>query len=403
MNKALIIVLIALITNRVSAQNFQVTDPPNYPYGVNIKTTFSGGWAREFSLSRNNAGKLFSFGAFATGDNLIYGYIGGNTSEDASWNNPWMSFLPNGNVGIGTTTPAYRFVVHKTSSAPAMMIGGALAGSPRFQLYDLGADPNAWMGLGTDMGGDSYEHSLYFPKGQANLPGRLTIGSYNGTTYNNKFTVLENGNIGINTTAPDQRLTIKGGGIGFDGNSSDKKLYSPNDGVLEWMTHDYASEHALAVSHQGTKRVYLSTSGDSYLMGGNLGVGTTNPGQYKLAVEGNLGARKVVVTKASWADYVFEPTYRLPSLKEVEQFIKKNKHLPDVPSAKEVEKNGLDVGENQAVLLKKIEELTLYAIEAKKEIEQLKAENTELRKLAVEMEQLKTALIKLTNQTASNK
>jgi len=107
---------------------------------------------------------------------------------------------------------------------------------------------------------------------------------------------------------------------------------------------------------------------------GNVGVGTNNPGSYKLAVEGKLGARKVVVTQTSpWPDYVFYSSYKLPTLREVEDYIKQHKHLPDVPSAREVEKNGLDVGENQAILLKKMEELTLYVIDQQKQITDLKS------------------------------
>ena len=105
---------------------------------------------------------------------------------------------------------------------------------------------------------------------------------------------------------------------------------------------------------------------------GNVGIGTNNPGSnYKLAVEGTIGARKVKVTTQAWADYVFEKDYRLPTLQEVELYIGLNKHLPDVPSANEIEKNGLDLGDNQATLLKKIEELTLYIIEQNKKIEAL--------------------------------
>lgn len=108
-------------------------------------------------------------------------------------------------------------------------------------------------------------------------------------------------------------------------------------------------------------------TGDVYIRG-NVGIGTSNPGIYKLAVEGTLGARKIKVTQASpWADYVFDSSYQLKPLTELEKFIKINKHLPDVPTAREVEKEGIDVGENQALLLKKVEELTLYMIEIKKE------------------------------------
>ncbi|MFL9483961.1 hypothetical protein ACI6Q2_14375, partial [Chitinophagaceae bacterium LWZ2-11] len=113
---------------------------------------------------------------------------------------------------------------------------------------------------------------------------------------------------------------------------------------------------------------------------GSFGIGTTTPGSYKLAVEGKLGARKVVVTQAAnWPDYVFDSSYNLPALAQVEQFIKDNKHLPDVPSAKEVTDRGLDVGDNQAVLLKKIEELTLYMIEQNKKMDEMKKENEEMK------------------------
>jgi hypothetical protein len=112
----------------------------------------------------------------------------------------------------------------------------------------------------------------------------------------------------------------------------------------------------------------------------NVGIGTSDPGPYKLAVEGTLGARKIKVTQASpWADYVFEDGYKLLTLEEVERYIRQNKHLPEVPSAREVEKVGLDVGDNQSTLLKKIEELTLYLIDLNRKVEQLSKENEQLR------------------------
>ncbi|HTE30678.1 MAG TPA: hypothetical protein VK666_09925 [Chryseolinea sp.] len=117
----------------------------------------------------------------------------------------------------------------------------------------------------------------------------------------------------------------------------------------------------------------------------SVGIGVLDPGNYKLAVEGTIGARKVKVTMASWADYVFEKDYKLPTLKEVEEFIRQNKHLPGVYSAEEIEKEGLDLGENQAVLLKKIEELTLYLIEQNKRLDQVSEENAVLKKQVEEL------------------
>ena len=105
---------------------------------------------------------------------------------------------------------------------------------------------------------------------------------------------------------------------------------------------------------------------------GNIGIGTkVKPVNYKLAVEGKIGAREVVVTQVSWADFVFEDDYKLKSLEEVEEFIEKNNHLPEIPSGKEVEKNGISVGEMQAKQMQKIEELTLYTIEQEKKIKEL--------------------------------
>lgn len=86
---------------------------------------------------------------------------------------------------------------------------------------------------------------------------------------------------------------------------------------------------------------------------------------------GNLHVKKLVVAPNSWSDFVFNKDYKLRSLTEVEKYIQLNHHLPDVPSAKEVADKGISVGENQAVLLRKIEELTLYMIEQQKRIQAL--------------------------------
>lgn len=109
-------------------------------------------------------------------------------------------------------------------------------------------------------------------------------------------------------------------------------------------------------------------------LNGNVGIGTTNPGPYRLAVEGKIGAREIKVTLANpWADYVFNKNYKLKPLSELEQFIQKNKHLPGISSAKEVKENGgIDLGQMNLKLLEKVEELTLYVIELKKENDEIR-------------------------------
>jgi|GEM_PF-3178688 len=122
-----------------------------------------------------------------------------------------------------------------------------------------------------------------------------------------------------------------------------------------------------------------SVSSPAYQMilnqSGNLGIGTTTPGTYKLAVAGDMQVQGKIMMN-NWTieapDYVFEKGYKLPSLKEVEKNIAKVKHLPGVPSAAEMKK-GVDLTEMNMTLLKKVEELTLYVINQNKEIEHLKS------------------------------
>jgi len=111
-----------------------------------------------------------------------------------------------------------------------------------------------------------------------------------------------------------------------------------------------------------------------YDMNGNVGIGTPNSHADKLAVNGTIHAKQVNVDLSNWADYVFDTDYRPMPLAEINAYIKKEHHLPEMPSAAAVEKDGLNVGEMNKLLLKKVEELTLYLIEKDKENTRLKAD-----------------------------
>ncbi|MBB6498237.1 hypothetical protein [Pedobacter cryoconitis] len=100
---------------------------------------------------------------------------------------------------------------------------------------------------------------------------------------------------------------------------------------------------------------------------GNVGMGMLSPAE-KLSVNGSIRAKAIKVESQNWPDYVFDEDYKVNSLLEVEQFIKTNKHLPEMPSAKEVDANGIELGEMNKLLLKKIEELTLHLIDQQKTI-----------------------------------
>ena len=122
---------------------------------------------------------------------------------------------------------------------------------------------------------------------------------------------------------------------------------------------------------QENKSVYITKQG-------NVGIGLKNP-QDKLEVNGQIHARSVKIDIKDWADFVFEEGYDLPRLREIESYINKQGHLPNVPSAQEVTQEGIQVGEMQKILLQKVEELTLYLIEQDKEIESLKKELQSLK------------------------
>jgi hypothetical protein len=107
---------------------------------------------------------------------------------------------------------------------------------------------------------------------------------------------------------------------------------------------------------------------------GNIGVGTSNP-THKLSVNGTIKTKEVIVETVGWSDHVFADDYALQPLAEVETHIKERKHLPGIPSAKEVAAQGVSIGEMQAKLLAKIEEITLHQIAQQKEIAALRAEN----------------------------
>ncbi|ATP58031.1 hypothetical protein CPT03_16940 [Pedobacter ginsengisoli] len=111
-------------------------------------------------------------------------------------------------------------------------------------------------------------------------------------------------------------------------------------------------------------QLYLKTTG-------NVGIGTTSPTE-KLSVKGKIRAQEIKVEAADWPDYVFAKDYELVSLEQTEKHIEEKGHLPGIPSAKEVKANGVDLGEMNAKLLQKIEELTLYLIEIKKENDEQK-------------------------------
>ncbi len=137
---------------------------------------------------------------------------------------------------------------------------------------------------------------------------------------------------------------------------------------------------------------WMSSGADLYFEN-SVAIGRSSVVQdYLLSVEGKIITQEVKVTLDGWSDFVFENNYHLPSLKDVEIHIKENGHLKDIPSAEEVKKKGILLGDMDSKLLQKIEELTLYTIEQQKQIEVLKKENRELRLFSKRLTQIEKIL-----------
>jgi len=163
-----------------------------------------------------------------------------------------------------------------------------------------------------------------------------------------------------------------GGGSLKLNTNTDYRFYT---GLTEQLRITNSGNLGLGVTNPSQK---LQVSGNAAISG-KVFIGSVDPavvtGTYLLAVNGSAIFNKVKVKEygSGWPDYVFDKSYKLLSLTELKKYIETNKHLPDVPSATDVAKSGVDLAETQAILLKKIEELTLYIIKQNERIELLES------------------------------
>ncbi|MBS0631418.1 MAG: hypothetical protein JSS11_05860 [Verrucomicrobia bacterium] len=189
--------------------------------------------------------------------------------------------------------------------------------------------------------------------------------------------------------------------VGFENHSLDKSasafgrenvadgLASSALGYKNTTGADYATAIGSNVTNNTANSVMIGPSDTAkvtILSSGNVGIGMVSPTQ-KLEVNGTIRAKEVLIETTGWSDYVFDQSYRLAPLSEVEQHIKTEGHLPGIPSAQQVAEHGVSIGEMQSKLLAKIEELTLHQIAQEKELARISSENAELRN---QVQQLKT-------------
>lgn len=211
---------------------------------------------------------------------------------------------------------------------------------------------------------------------------------YGGTTQVAKLDGLGN----FETTgllrlgaAGTERLTARSNALAFNRDVTAGTIFSNTGHAYQFnhiATSTTATSDRLDLLVYNPAGALVTATALSVNGAGNIGMGVTPRADYKLAVAGTIAARKVKVTQETWADYVFRAGYKLPSIDETEAFIHANKHLPGIPSEKEVVKDGIDVGEMNKLLLQKIEEQMLYIIEMNKEVKELKKEVKKLKERA---------------------
>ena len=307
---------------------------------------------------------------FATNSNLTIGVNFVPTTR--------MTIDTNGQIGIGTTSPSSKLAIRSESSSHNI-----------FTVNRAASDIPAIF-----LGNNSASDALIAANNSNLIFGRDYSGSF--TEY---LRIQNNtGNVGIGLVPTTDKLEVAG-------TVRSKNQYLKDAGPV---TTVYATN-----GQSGYRMNVINQSGDLYRLQkdgvtqmivkstGEIGIGTTSPSE-KLEVngnaliQGNLESKKVKVTATpgSVPDYVFDPTYKLQTLNELEKYILANRHLPNLPNAREIETNGQNLGAMQLKLLEKIEELTLYVIEQGKslnnqqdKLEKIENENSQLRK---EIQQLKT-------------
>ncbi|AEE53420.1 hypothetical protein [Haliscomenobacter hydrossis] len=366
--------IIALFVAATTAQAQWINGTSIYPTDLNKKVGIGlkdpnlqlevkGG----FGLRANDNTVLANFSDDGKGNlniNSYYSTFIGSVPKHILLN-PAPFYGRSGNVGVGATDPTEAKLVVKGSIGNTVaMFGQGQAGislvrdwaSIGFNAYYNGTWKAMSKGRGAVIGCDPTTGRIEFiQNGLSNAneavstttpmvieaDGKVSIG---GRLSSAQLTVVSNQN-----TTMDNTLTLSNPAIG------------PNQSHVHWGARgDW----------------YIRSAADNGVVviqdnAGAVGIGTGNTAGFKLAVNGKIRAKEIRV-ETGWADYVFAPEYKLRPLEEVESFIKANQHLPEIQPASEIQANGLDVAATTTKMMAKIEELTLYLIEMKKENDALK-------------------------------
>lgn len=300
--------------------------------------------------------------------------LGADASPNAVLYNNGSAFL-NGNVGIGTSSPYSWSRLHAKSLGP----------NPWGIITEANSSDKV-IALGHDGSNGVIATSYLSTGGWSPLQFR--------TQNTSRMTITEWGDVGIGRDDPSHRLSIRGS----IGDSNAGTVVLDATGASASLRFGVNSNYSWIQAH-GSSPLRINELGNNTLFnsqGGNVGIGTTSPDS-KLSVKGTIHTQEVKVDlNGSVApDYVFEEDYPLTSLEELKSYIQQNKHLPEVPSAKEMEEEGINLKEMNLLLLKKIEELTLHVIQQRDDLQRERDLNKEQ---SWELDLVKKRLAELQNQ-----
>jgi hypothetical protein len=376
----------------------------------NIQSSNNG--SSDVSILSNDGDLAGGFG-FLRGANvaspMIWMYSGGNNAFTVASKNyvggtgtphgvgvlvdymtPLFQVRGNGNIGIGTSSPAGALHVVGSGNNAWSYFSGNLNGA--------GAPQNLnGLAIGWNKSGSNGESIITYNTSAGSAP-RLDFASYNGSSFSTEMS-LQKGNLSVNgnlnltaygsvssNRSSNNSYTnlFLGGGIVDQSNGTYQVMGDGANNYFAGIKMDETGGQAGIIkfytrpSVGGANYTLSNADLESYvkmvIVNGNVGIGNANP-DAKLAVSGNIHATEIKVSATvPGPDYVFEKNYSLPSLESVKTYIDQNKHLPEVPSAKEMEANGINLSEMNMLLLKKVEELTLYVIELKRGNEATKNE-----------------------------
>lgn len=276
-------------------------------------------------------------------------------------------------VGIATTSPKATFDVNGTSlfydsvNMASLMTPKGTKGVVVTDEYGLLSFIQDWHEIpGDNLGNHVAEKDL-------NLGSNYI---YNGVEES------EMGKVGFSLTTENNALLTNGKETSFQISSGSAQRSSL------WLTNDLTGGFGLMLNSDNmTGGIFFDQTNPKPVISFSankvgIGIEPVASSKYSLFVKGGIITEELLIKLESsgWYDEVFDENYNLPSLKEVEKYVRENRHLPDIPSAEEVGKNGLEIGEFNALLLKKVEELTLYAIDQQKKIDALQTAVNNLNK-----------------------